>query len=217
MTVGQPGPQRLSTDPAAGAVGDCGVRNRTAARRVVCGSSSKCPAGIVDQRHHPRSRGPKPRALPRSRPGRPCLINGPFGLFVGGGHGQEPGSAGHAGRCGLQYIRRVGRPRGEGAGAPGEPRFRRSGGVGIHHRHRNALPPWRSARSATRPAPPPQPSVWNGPVTCQSGSSGSSGTYLVAVTAQRCELPNCLVLSHFPERRDKPAWRRRWKSSTSKG
>ena len=32
-----------------------------------------------------------------------------------------------------------------------------------------------------------------------------------------CELPNCLVLSHFPERRDKPAWRRRWKSSTSKG
>ena len=26
-----------------------------------------------------------------------------------------------------------------------------------------------------------------------------------------------LVLSHIPERRDKPAWRRRWKSSTSKG
>ena len=36
-------------------------------------------------------------------------------------------------------------------------------------------------------------------------------------TALPCEFPNYLVLSHFPERRDKPAWRRRWKSSTSKG
>jgi hypothetical protein len=32
-----------------------------------------------------------------------------------------------------------------------------------------------------------------------------------------CELPNYLVLAQVPVRRGKPAWRRRWKSSTSKG
>jgi hypothetical protein len=72
----QPGPQRLSTDPAAGAVGDCGVRNRTAARRVVW-SSSKCPAGIVDQRHHP---------APAARNHVPCRGHDPGGRVSSTAH-----------------------------------------------------------------------------------------------------------------------------------
>jgi hypothetical protein len=32
-----------------------------------------------------------------------------------------------------------------------------------------------------------------------------------------CRVSHWVVLAHIPERRDKPAWRRRWKSSTSKG
>jgi hypothetical protein len=32
-----------------------------------------------------------------------------------------------------------------------------------------------------------------------------------------CRLPNYLVLAQVSVRRGKPAWRRRWKSSTSKG
>ena len=44
------------------------------------------------------------------------------------------------------------------------------------------------------------------------GVSGGATSSSRAVTVS-----NYLVLAHIPERRDKPAWRRRWKSSTSKG
>ena len=44
--------------------------------------------------------------------------------------------------------------------------------------------------------------------------STGNGAWLMAV---HCELPNYLVLAQVSERRGKPVWRRRWKSSTSKG
>jgi len=45
----------------------------------------------------------------------------------------------------------------------------------------------------------------------EAGSGRSPGCWFA------CHLSQYLVLAHFAERRDKPAWRRRWKSSTSKG
>src|SRR6476469_4884486 len=51
-----------------------------------------------------------------------------------------------------------------------------------------------------------------GVVAAPLGGVGERGARQL-VDPLLCESTNYLVLAHFPERRDKPAWRRRWKSS----